>query len=66
MNKRKRLKKNSKGQYINNEGKVEEIRKYIETMINEYVDHFSDVHFDDLEILLLHNELYHISRKRYF
>ena len=66
MTKRKRLKKNSNGQYTNNDGKVEEIRKYIETMINEYVDHFSDVHIDDLEILLLHNELYHISMKRCF
>lgn len=63
MNKRKRLKKNSKGQYTNNDGKVEEICKYIETMINEYVDHFSDVHIDDLELLLLHNELYYIAMK---
>ena len=27
---------------------------------------FSDVHIDDLEILLLHNELYHIAMKRLF
>lgn len=33
MNKRKRLKKNSNGQYINNDGKVEEIRKYVEMFI---------------------------------
>ena len=63
MNKRKRLKKNSKGQYTDNDGKVEEISKYIETMINEYIDHFPDVHIDDLELLLLHNELYYIAIK---
>ena len=66
MTKRKRLKKNSKGQYTNNDGKVEEIREYVKTMINGYIDHFSDVHIDDLEILLLHNELYNISMKRFF
>ena len=32
MNKRKRLKKNSKGQYNDNDGKVEEIRKYIKIL----------------------------------
>lgn len=66
MTKRKRLKKNSKGQYTSNDGKVEEIREYVKTMINEYIDHFPDVHIDDLEILLLHNELYNISMKRFF
>jgi hypothetical protein len=63
---RKRLKRNSKGQYKDNDGKAEAIRKYIDAMINVYLDKFPDVSIDDLELFLWHAAPFRFSMRRAF
>ena len=52
MARRKKLKRDKKGHFLNDDGKVPMIRGYIENIIYGYISDFPDVSIDDLELLL--------------
>jgi len=54
MARRKKIKRDKKGNFLNDDGKVSAICGYIENIIYGYISDFPDVSIDDLELLLYH------------